>query len=170
MLLGLLAGRVLTEARFQWKQRFVWLAGAGVACMVIAYGIHAAGICPIVKRIWTPSWVLWSGGICFLLLGVLGVICDHVGLVGWGFPFMVIGANSIVAYVMSWTLEGPTIAALKRHFSWLWDSIASGIASLVRVEEAGRGNIAALIYGALTLLVFWLVLYWLYRRRIFVKI
>ncbi|MEQ1830007.1 MAG: hypothetical protein ABL921_28855 [Pirellula sp.] len=171
MLLGLIAGRILQRGMSVGrKQFFLWLAG--VICIALAMVVDAMGLCPIVKRIWTPSWVLWSGGLCFVWLAILNAICDIAGHKRWGFPLMVIGANSIAAYVMSWTLEKPIFQALERHFGWLIsgvnDVLSNWSKAVLDIESAF--SLRPLIIGTLTLAVIWLILYWLYRRRIFIKI
>ena len=58
------------------------------------------GLCPIVKRIWTPSFVLWSGGLCFLLTALFYEIVDVRQKRRWTFPLLVLGMNSIAAYCL----------------------------------------------------------------------
>ncbi len=169
MILGLLAGRTL-QSDWSWSKKFLMLIAAGIVMMACAYGLERAGICPIVKRIWTPSWTLWSGGICFLWLACLGYLCDRIGWTRWAFPFLVVGANSIVAYVMSWTMEKWTIDALQRHFGSTIRGCSSQIASIVGIDPAKGDFVTNLLLGVLTLFVFWWILYWLFRRRIFVRI
>jgi heparan-alpha-glucosaminide N-acetyltransferase len=156
MLLGLVAGEWL-RADWTLKRRFAHFATATVVCLSLAWGLEAAGLCPIVKRIWTPSWTLWSGGLCFAWLFLLYLICDFGNSTRWAFFFRVIGANSIVAYTMSWTMEEWTKLALRRHFDWL-------------IERVVPQPVETLVYGGLVLTVFWLILYWLYRQKIFVRI
>ena len=65
MILGLIAGRWLrTSAPAVPIRKFVI---AGLISAAAALLLHMSGVCPIVKRIWTPSWTLFSGGACFLL-------------------------------------------------------------------------------------------------------
>ncbi|MFM7516118.1 MAG: hypothetical protein ACKO3V_04190 [Pirellula sp.] len=156
MLLGLLAGSWMRDIEQTGRRSAIFLTTAAV-CFAGALALDHFGICPIVKRIWTPSWVLWSGAICFLWLLVLSWICDDARLTSWSFFFRVIGSNSIVAYVMSWTIEGWLKQAIERHF---------GFAIRAWVPEPYR----AFFLGCLVLLVFWLILLWLYRRKIFVRI
>jgi heparan-alpha-glucosaminide N-acetyltransferase len=156
MLLGLLAGSWMRDIEQSGRRSAVFLTTAAV-CFAGGLAMDHFGICPIVKRIWTPSWVLFSGAICFLWLLVLSWICDDARLTRWSFFFRVIGANSIVAYVMSWTIEGWLKQAIERHF---------GFAIRAWVAEPYR----AFFLGCLVLLVFWLILQWLYRRKIFVRI
>ena len=156
MLLGLLAGSWMRDIEQSGRRSAVFLTTAAV-CFAGGLAMDHFGICPIVKRIWTPSWVLFSGAICFLWLLVLSWICDDARWTRWSFFFRVIGANSIVAYVMSWTIEGWLKQAIERHF---------GFAIRAWVAEPYR----AFFLGCLVLLVFWLILQWLYRRKIFVRI
>ncbi len=154
MLLGLIAGKILTSERPpQSKQAGLWLSG--LLCVLIALMVDGLGLCPIVKRIWTPSWALWSGGLCFAWLALLNLVCDWGGYKSWGWMFVVIGANSIVAYVMSWVLEEP---------------IQKAIAPFVGSFRNQLGDLIPFVSGALTLLVMWLILWFLYRKRIFVRI
>ena len=75
----------------------------------------------------------------------------------WAFPLLVIGANSIAIYVMSWTIEHFVSSALVRHF---------GTAPFLILGPAFE----PVLRGIGVLLVFWLILYWMYRRKIFLRI
>ena len=167
MLLGLMAGKLLqlvtTVGR---KQLFLWTAA--VVCISLALVVDSLGLCPIVKRIWTPTWVLWSGGLCFVWLALLNVLCDIGGYKRWGFPFLVIGANSIAAYVMSWTMKEPIRLAIERHFGYLIEKLQSGLAIWFPLENPQA--LKPLVLGTLTLGVMWMILLWMYRKRIFLKI
>lgn len=156
MILGLIAGKWLMSER-PFSATTYRMLGTSAACMLLAALLDSQGLCPIVKRIWTPSWTLWSGGICFAWLWALHAICDVGRCVRWGAFWKIIGANSIVAYVMSWTLEQPIQAAIERHFGWLLDAI---------VSDAMR----PFLLGASVLALFWLALRWLYQNRLYVRI
>ena len=73
---------------------------AGVTCLAVGWLLSATGLCPIVKRIWTPSWVLFSGGWCFLFLAAFRAVVDLRGWRAWARPLEVIGMNSIAAYLI----------------------------------------------------------------------
>jgi predicted acyltransferase len=156
MLLGLIAGSWLRSEPDPKRlvKRFVV---AGVAGLALGLVLQVAGICPLVKRIWTPSWVLFSGGWCFLLLAGFYTLIDWRERQRWAFPLVVIGMNSIAAYCIAHLIEGFTVEAFKTHFG-------QGIFSL-----AGE-TVAPLVEGAAVLAVYWLILYWMYRRRLFLKI
>ena len=72
--------------------------------------LHSLGISPVVKRIWTPAWMLFSGGLCFLLLAGFSWVIDMKGYRRWAFPLVVIGLNSIAAYV-----HRPPVGVVHRH-------------------------------------------------------
>ena len=99
MILGLVAGRWLRESapRIPMKRFLI----AGVIGLASGLLLHYAGIAPIVKRIWTPGWVLFSGGACFLLLAAFSWIIEVKGYRKWAFPLVVIGMNSIAAYLIA---------------------------------------------------------------------
>ncbi len=164
MLLGLIAGNWLRQAQ-QVGQLAMKFAITGLLLLVIAYVLNATQICPNVKRIWTPGFTLWSGGICFLILLAFYLVCDILRWHTWLFPLRVIGANSIVAYMMSWVLESPTHDALLRH-------IGHGPFQILDFKNADGQvvSLEPLLLGATTLIIFWLILFWLYRNKIFVRI
>lgn len=169
MILGLLAGRIMQSGKLP-SQILLTLLGLGLGLMLGGWILDWSQICPIVKRIWTPAWVLWSGGISMLWLGALYWIADIKGWQYWAFLFQVVGANSIAAYVMSWTMKKWTGEALRRHFGWLIDWFSSMIHSLFGFQPDTLPVVQQLTLGALILLVFWLILYGLFRKRIFIRI
>jgi heparan-alpha-glucosaminide N-acetyltransferase len=113
---------------------------------------ECCGICPIVKRIWTPSWVLYSGGWCFFYLAAFYVLIEILGFKRWAFPLVVIGSNSIAAYCVANTC----------------DSILDRLG--VDSSRLSSGPYSPLLGGAVVLLVLWVGLYVLYRRKIFIRI
>ena len=66
-------------------------AGAiGVAAGLV---LHFTGVCPVVKRIWTPAWTLFSGGLCFLFLAGFCWLPEVRGYRKWALPLVAIGAT-----------------------------------------------------------------------------
>jgi len=155
MILGLFAGQwfVASEPK-QPIRRFVT---AGLLLLAAGVLLHVTGICPIVKRIWTPSWTLFSGGICFLFLSVFSWIIDGKQKQGWAFPLVVVGTNSIAAYLIA-------------H---LWEQfIGRNLLTNLGPKPFfvfGAG-LQPLVFGASILLIDWLFLHWMYRRKIFLRI
>jgi predicted acyltransferase len=156
MTLGVIAGEVLRGTR-STRGKVGWFLAAGAISMLAGWGLGELGICPVVKRIWTPSWVLYSGGWCFLFLGAAYGVIDGFGWKRWVFPLIVIGMNSIAAYLMSWLIEGFIGDALTRHV---------GAESF----RAFGDPYERVVHGVAVLAVLWLLLYWMYRRKLFLKI
>jgi predicted acyltransferase len=157
MILGLLAGNVLKDDRAPW-QKVRWLVSAGLVGLVVGYALGYFGLCPVVKRIWTPSWVLFSGGWCLLLLAGFYTLNDICGCRRWAFPLVVVGANSIAAYCMAASFLKPEIHKMVlRH-------IGSNAFNVFGPQYV------PLLHGAATLAVMWLILFWMYRRKVFIKV
>jgi predicted acyltransferase len=155
MILGLIAGEWLR--RGDAKSSIKKLLAVGVALLLGGLALHYAGICPNVKRIWTPTWTLISGGWCFLILAAFYVLIDVLGFRAWAFPLRVIGMNSIAAYCMAHLIEPFIVDSFKTHFGNEF------------FELAGKAW-EPLVAGIIVLAVYWLILYWMYRRKIFLKI
>ena len=156
MIVGLLAGGVLRSDRTP-RAKVKWLVIAGVIGLATGAALGALGICPVVKRIWTPSWVLFSGGWCCLLLAGFYVVLDIWKRKRWAFPLVVIGMNSIAAYCIAHLFEGFIQQALKTFLG----------------QDAFKLFGAAyepFLHGAGVLLVMWGILFWMYRRKIFLRI
>lgn len=156
MVLGLLAGQKI-RSDVPWRGKLQWLAIAGVTGLLLGWVLQVTGVCPVVKRIWTPAWTLYSGGWCLLLLGLFYWVIDVRQFKGWAFPLVVIGMNSIAAYVIAHVCEHFISSALRTH-------LGSGIFSWM-----GRAY-APLALGSVILGIYWLVLFWMYRRKIFLRI
>jgi heparan-alpha-glucosaminide N-acetyltransferase len=155
MLLGLRAGEWFrsTAPRIPIK-RFV-IAGA----LLIAAGLlfHFTGVCPIVKRVWTPSWTLFSGGICFLFLAAFSWIIDIKGYRRWAFPLVVVGINSIAAYLLVHLWQDFIVDNLHIHLGY-------------NIFRAFGTGLEPLMLGITVMLIYWAILYWMYRRKIFLRI
>jgi predicted acyltransferase len=155
MLLGLIAGQWLVAAAPQIP--FRRLLTAGTALVAGAVLLHLLGINPIVKRIWTPAWTLFSGGICFYFLAAFSWCIDKKGHRRLAFPLVVVGTNSIAAYLIAHLWEDFVESSLHIH---LGDRL---------LNLFGPG-LEPLVLGGLTLLIYWYALYWMYRRNIFLRI
>ncbi len=155
MILGLAAGRWLRESAPRMPFRRMLVAGA--AGIAAGLALHFSGICPVVKRIWTPSWTLFSGGICFLFLAGFCWLVEVKGYRKAAFPLVVIGMNSIAAYMMAHLFQRFIISSFRinlgRRAFQVW----------------GTGH-ETLLMGTAVLLTYWLMLWWMYKRKLFLKI
>ncbi len=155
MILGLVAGRWLRASAPRIPIERLLIAGViGVAAGLL---LHFTGICPVVKRIWTPSWTLFSGGLCFLYTAVFSWVIDVKGFRKWAFPLVVIGMNSIAAYMIAHLFEHFISSSLRIHLG----------PDAFRILGPG---LEPFLLGAAVLLTYWIILYWMYKRKLFLKI
>ncbi len=149
-LLGVLAGHWLRSNRSP-NRKTVGLALAGVASLLVAF-IWSFNF-PIIKNIWTSSFVLFAGGWSLLLLALFYWIIDVKGYRRWAFFFTVIGVNAITIYLVGHLFKFATITTIFVHGFIGYLGPAQPIFWAVSVELTG-----------------WLFLYFLYRQRIFLKV
>lgn len=157
MILGLLAGGVLRDSRTD-KEKLKYFIIAGLILMALGLVLQITNINPIVKRIWTPAWVFFSGGVCFVFLAFCYWLVDLKHYKKPFFFLTVIGANSIAAYVMA---DG----GLRRYIS---DNLHVHLGQ--RYDQLFGMAYSTIVSGSLTLLVLWLILYWMYKRKIFIRV
>jgi predicted acyltransferase len=152
MILGLMAGELLRSGLGKGK-KFLILAAAAVLCLGVGW-LMGQWTSPIVKRIWTPSWAVFSAGWTFAMLaGFFGII-DVIGLKRWAFPLVVVGMNSIAMYCMAQLLKGWIRRSVETHAGATWF----------------LGFYGPLWMAIITLLVLWLFCFWMYRQRVFLRI
>jgi len=162
MIFGLMTGELLRGPRGKW-QKLGFMAGAGVAALAIGKLIDVAGVCPIVKVIWTPSWAIFSAGWVLLILSAFYAVIDCIGLRRWSFPLLVVGMNSIAIYIMSKMLDGWIEGRLQTHFGKeLFKNIAGRFSEDFIYEP--------IVERGLVLFVMWLICFWMYRQKIFIRI
>jgi predicted acyltransferase len=156
MIFGLLAGGLLRRDRpGMSKVKTMLLFGVGGIALGLL--VHMLGLCPIVKRIWTPSWTLFSAGWVVLMLAGLYYVVDLLGYRKWTLPLLVVGMNSIAMYFLVHVCANYISQSFVIH-------LGRGT-----FERFGTAFTPILLNGA-TLGVLWLILYWMYRRRVFIRI
>ena len=152
MILGLMAGDALRSDRTQ-REKALWLVKVGAVCL--ALGLLAGWtVCPIIKRIWTPSWALDSGGIVLWLLAAFYWLIDIRGWRAWSWPLVVVGMNSIAIYLMYQLLSGWIASTLRTYIG----------------QDIFKGTYGSFWQRGSVLVVLWLACLWLYRRKIFLRI
>lgn len=150
VMLGIFAGYVLRLS----------IGGLKKALLLIALGIGSVAIgmvwniwFPIIKHLWTSSFVLYSAGICYLLLAAFYLVIDVIGLRRWAFGFVVIGSNAIAVYMATHLFDFRRwadifLGPLYEHMG-KWDDFARAAAGFA---------------------IIWLILLWMYRKKSFIKI
>lgn len=110
---------------------------------------------PIIKGIWTPTFVLCSAGISAMLMAVLHLLIDVAGLQKWCMPFRVVGLNALAAYLVVHIV----------NFHALADRLLGGTWGLFLSQEWQR-----VANATVALMLAWSFCWFLYRKRVFIKL
>ncbi len=153
-LMGYFAGRILLHDGTTPNKKLRILVAAGIGLIVLSLCISP--FYPIIKKCWTTTYNLFSGGISFLLMGLFYLIIDVWGYKKWTLFFRVIGINSIFIYLV-------VVGNLLNVSS----TTTSLIGWIINPMSVNAGQLF-LIIGNLTLA--WLLLYFMYRKNILIKV
>ncbi|MHC4111270.1 MAG: acyltransferase family protein [Planctomycetota bacterium] len=161
VMLGVMAGHLLRSQVDDYRKVYI-LAALGIGTLVIGSlwggwffgaGKFYAGLFPIVKRLWTSSFVLFSAGLSYLLLAVFYLVIDVWGFKKWAYGFVVIGTNAIFVYMLTHLVNFRSIAG---RF----------VVGLDQFVGPWKDFILAVAAFALV----WLILFWMYRKKSFIKV
>ena len=123
---------------------------------------------PINKALWTSSYVLFTGGIATIILASLTYLIDIKNFKKQFWIFEVFGTNSIFIFILS-GLWVKTIISIKRDLNGEMTSAYNYLYKTVFVPLAGDMN-GSLLFAIAHVLGFWLILYWMYRKKIQIKL
>ena len=152
MILGLMAGENLRSERSP-REKLNWLLRAGAIGLLLALATGTT-VCPVIKKLWTPSWAFYSGAVVLWCFALFYWLIDIRGHKAWAFPLVVVGMNSIAIY-LAYQLTAEWIRAIGR--TWFGKGVF-------------EGTYGSLLQSLLVLGVLWTFCYWLYRRRLFLRI
>ncbi len=150
VLIGALAGNLLRSARSA-KNKCLLLSAGGVGMVLL--GLIWSFWFPIIKLLWTSSFVLVTGGISCLLLAAFYLIVDVRGYRKWAFGFVVIGVNALAVYM----------ATMLFDFRKIGNIFVGHLVPRI-------GRFGSLLEATAALTIIWLLLYWMYRTKSFVKV
>jgi predicted acyltransferase len=151
-LLGSLAGYLLRNKGPKPSKKALYIAAAGVGLAAIALAISP--FYPIIKKMWTVSYVLLAAGVSAILLSLFYYVIDVKGSKNWTLFFRVFGMNSITIYMGTRIIDFGNIS----HFFLNWFSI--------HVSELW----GAVLIAIGVLILEWALLYFLYKKRIFLRV
>ena len=150
-LMGGLAGLVLKSGKLASHRKALILAAGGVGLAIVGHVL--GGFYPIIKKAWTATFDIYAAGLSAILLALFYLVIDVVGLRKWSFALRVIGLNSITIYLGTRMVD----------FDFTSKFWFGGLAGL-----AGPSGVLVLEAGVIV--VEWLVLYFLYKKKVFLRV
>lgn len=151
---GVIAGKLLTSEKPQFE-KLKWLLIGGAIGLVLGYALSP--ITPIIKRIATSSFVIVSGGWCLLALALSYYIIDILNFKKGVLFFAIVGMNPLFIYLFAHVGGGEMIRKIVYPFSMAIFGFMGDLS----------GNI---ITSMITWFLLWYICYWLYKKKIFIKI
>ncbi|MCI0513916.1 DUF5009 domain-containing protein [candidate division KSB1 bacterium] len=152
-LLGVFAAKLLLNPNLLPKRKVLYFIGGGI--LGVALGYLWGCQFPVIKKIWTSSYVLVAGGYSFILLGIFYWLIDIQGWQKWSQPFVWIGTNAITIY----------LAVNLIDFYGIARRLANGDIYQALGEPVGNLVLATVTVGLMLALV-----HFLYRRKIFLRL
>jgi len=149
-LMGAIAGTILRDKKTHDKQKLKLLLIIGTSSIVAS--IILSTFYPVIKQCWTSTFNLLAGGISFVLMAVFYWIIDVKGWKKWSFFFRVIGMNSIFIYMLHGVAN---VGAITGEFLG-WTVLLGDFGPIIRVS--GR------------IMMVWMLLYYMYKKKIFLKV
>ena len=150
-LFGVWAGNLLRSGRPRSEQLKILAAAMAGG---FAGGLALSPAIPLIRRIWTASFALYSAGWVLVMFLALYLAIEVAGYRKWAFPLTVVGSNAIFIYSLDIILRG-----------WLNRAVGVFTGKFVFV-----GTLAPVAQSCAVLLVMWLLCYWLYRHKIFLRL
>ena len=151
MLLGVLLGQLLNSNRDK-RDKTILLFTSGL--IMLSAGFIWGQFFPIIRPLWTSSYVLVTCGISTLLLALFYLIIDVRGYSKWAFFFIVFGVNSIAVYMMAHMFD----------FKLIGNIFVGGLSKFL------ASKVQAFVEAIAAMTVIWLILYWMYRKKTFIKV
>ena len=160
-LLGVLAGQwIKGESSLLEKISGLFVVGGVLTVIALLWNL----VMPFNKGLWTSSYVLYAGGIAMMCSGFCMWVIDYNGYSKIAKPFIVFGSNATIAYLM---------AELTSSLSWFIQigdtSLNQYLAGAIR-NIIPHPEIASHLYPFLWMIPFYLILSWMYKRKIFIKV
>jgi predicted acyltransferase len=151
-LLGILTGSLLKNGKMTQRRKAGLMAVVGIVFLVLAQIWNLDF--PINKNLWTSSFVLNVGGISLLLMSLFYYVIDILGYKRWAFFFKVIGMNSILIYISGHFINWHY--STNSFFHWLGQLVGNPY--------------DVVVLAACLIFIKWLFLYFMYRKRVFLRV
>ncbi len=161
-ILGIFLGLIMVRIKHPGK-RLSWFVGLGI--LLIILGELWKPYFPYAKKLWTSSYVLYMGGLAFLIYALLYLLTEFVPYKAWTIPFVAMGMNAIAVFVLNGfiaksfyivKIHGKAVHSWIYHYTW---------GNWIHKPET-----ASLMYALSVVLFYVLISLYLYRKKIFFKV
>ena len=164
-LLGILLGLILVNIRISPHSKVLVLLSSGALLFLL--GWWWSHYFPLNKRLWTSSYVLYTGGLAYMFFGLIYLIVDVLRYKTWANVFKYLGMNAIAIFTLS-VFIAKSFYLL--HIPGTKYGIHAWFYHHLFVEPMGSNELSSMLY-ALSVVVFYIfVAWWMYRKRIFIKV
>jgi len=158
---GMFAGDLLRSPRFTGGCKVLLMLGGALALAVLGFAFEP--VCPVIKKLWTPTFALFAGACALGAFAVFYWIIDVRGFRAWTYPLRVVGLNSITIYLLQKFVD---VHAIARNFVGEKSETANvGLCGLL-ASPALAYLVSALAYVAIC----WILLWFLHRHKVYLKV
>jgi predicted acyltransferase len=165
VLIGILAGRFIHE-RKDHRAIARMLMIAGVSGIIL--GLVWSTVVPLNKILWSSSFAVYTAGWSCLVLGIFYWFIEVRGYRQWAFPLVVFGMNAITLYVAT----GLFVRWIMLSWKVPWEGVETSLTGFsYRSFSAFVGPVGgSLLYSMVVILLGWLLCFWMYRKRLFLRV
>ncbi len=164
-ILGIFMGLILVNPKISPTSKTILFLAIGLFLYLL--GLFWSHYFPLNKRLWTSSYVLYTGGLAYILFALIFFLVEIIHFKKWGNIFKYLGMNAITIFTLSvfitisfYRLKIPGTG--KTIHGWLYHSIYA--------NYLGNNEMASFLYALSVVLFYSLVAWWLYKKKIFIKI
>ncbi len=162
VLLGYIFGRRIIEVNSKSRLLQEYVIGGSI---LVGLGIVWGQFFPIIKALWTSSYVLYTAGLALLIFSILIYVLDIVKVTKWAYPFRVFGLNPLFSYALSGLVVRLIIYVFKFQDTnigtWTYDNFFQIIFG---------DYLGSLAYAIFFALIIWLFALILYKKNIVIKL
>lgn len=167
VLIGIVISDLLSKKNFTEKNKLILLFALGAILSSVGFVWNLD--LPFNKPVWTPSYILFTAGTASIVLGFFYYLIDMKNLKTWAYPLIVFGSNAIIAYtapvlVKMWILNEWQIFDANGNSQTLQQWFLNSLTSKYGLITGGW------FYTLGYILAWWIILWWLYRKKIFLKV
>ena len=164
-ILGIFLGLLLIERRISPYAKLIMFVGIGLILWLLGW-LWSQSF-PLNKRLWTSSYVLYTGGLAYLVFALIYLIVDILNIKKWGDPFKYLGMNAIAIFTLSVFI---TKSFYLLHVPGTKTTIHGWLYHNLYTSWLGNTEFSSMIYAASVAVFYILVAWWMYRKKIFIKV